>query len=146
MTALIVSAVLFAPAADPPKLSEAAQKELKKLEGKWKVQKMATAGMEHTLGPNDPELVMELKDGKWIFTGVEKAVVVALDPTADPKCIDLKSVEKGRNGAVDEAIYKLDGDTLSVCLYQGKGKQRPTSFDAPKERDTVLVVMKRFKE
>jgi uncharacterized protein (TIGR03067 family) len=147
MTALLLATALLVPAADAPKLSEAAQKELKKLEGKWKLQKAATAGMEQAFGPGDPDLVMEMKpDGKWIFTGVDKAVVVALDPAANPKCMDLKSVEKGRDGAVDEAIYKIDGDTLTVCLYQGKGKQRPTTFDPPKERDTILVVFKRVKE
>lgn len=146
MVAVLAVVLLLVPA-DAPKLSEAAQKELKKLEGKWKVEKMATAGMELTLGPTDRELVMEMTAaGKWIFTGKDKAVVVALDPAAQPKCLDLKSVEEGRDGTVDEAIYKIDGDTLTIALYQGKGKQRPTTFDTPKERDTILVVFKRVKE
>jgi uncharacterized protein (TIGR03067 family) len=146
--ATLLALALAAPA-DPPKekeLSAEAKKELKKLEGKWKVAKLGVNGQERTLGPDDRELAAEIKDGKWIFTGVEKAEIVAIDPTTEPKCIDFKSVEKGRAGTVDEAIYKIDGDTLTIALYQGKGKQRPANFDTPKDAGTILVVLNRVKE
>jgi uncharacterized protein (TIGR03067 family) len=111
---------------------------------------MAGKGMEIVLGPNDIELIGEFTGRKWLLgtaaKRVEKAEIVALDPTTDPKCIDLKSLEKARDGDVYEAIYQMDGDTLIICLYQGKGKQRPTSFENPKDQDTVMVVMKRVKE
>jgi uncharacterized protein (TIGR03067 family) len=87
-----------------------------------------------------------VKDRKWFFTGVEKAVIASIDPKTDPKCLDLKSVEKGRDGAVDEAIFQLDGDTLTICFCQGQGKNRPTTFDKPKEKDTILIVLKRVKD
>jgi uncharacterized protein (TIGR03067 family) len=150
---LLTAIILLAPGDDPqPKLSPEAQKELKKLQGKWKIQKMAGDGMEIVLGPNDKELIGEFKGMKWILGGVEeksrveKAEVCALDTKTDPICIDFKSLEKSRGDAIDEAIYKLDGDTLTICLYQGQGKQRPTTFDIPKDKGTVLVVMKRLKE
>jgi uncharacterized protein (TIGR03067 family) len=148
---LLTAIVLLTPGDDPqPKLSPEAQKELKKLEGKWKVQKMAGKGMEIELGKNDPELIGEFKGTKWIFgtveKGVEKAEIISIDTKTDPKCMDLKTLEKPRGDAIDEAIYKLDGDTLTICLYQGKGKQRPTGFDIPKDEGTVLVVLKRVKE
>ena len=42
-----MSGLLNAPA-DPPKLSEAAEKDLKKFEGKWKAEKLAADGNEET--------------------------------------------------------------------------------------------------
>jgi uncharacterized protein (TIGR03067 family) len=135
--------------ADPPKekeLPEAAQKELQKLQGKWKVVKICAKGMEYQPEKGDPELIGEFKGRTFSFTGAEKAEVVAIDPTTDAKCLDMKSLEKARNGVVDEGIFKLDGDTLTICFYQGQGKNRPASFDVPKEPDTVLAVFKRVVE
>ena len=131
--------------ADP--LPEASQKELKRLEGQWVVQSLEAKGRKHDVSDVEPRLIMEIKDNKWIFTGKEKAEIIALDPTTDPKCLDMKSIEEGRKGQVDEAIFKLEGDTLTVCLYQGKGKQRPTKFEtSPDLPDTVLAVFKRAKK
>lgn len=146
MFATLLLIAFTTPADAPPELPAEAKKELAKLEGKWKVTRMAAKGQDITLGPNDPELIAEIKDGKWFFGSREKAHVSAIDPKTDPKCIDFKSVEQGRGGAVDEAIFKLDGDTFTIALYQGKGKQRPTTFDAPKDNDTILVVLKRVKD
>lgn len=137
--------------AEPPKdkekeLPEAAKKEVAKLQGKWKGVKVAAKGREFEFGADDPEFIGEFKDRKWTLNGVDKAEIVALDPTTDPKCFDLKSLEKARNGAVDEAIYKLDGDTLTICLYGGEGKKRPTGFGVPEGEGTVLMVLKRVPE
>ncbi|QJW99117.1 TIGR03067 domain-containing protein [Frigoriglobus tundricola] len=134
--------------ADPPnekekELPEAAQKQLQKLQGKWKVVKLCAKGMEYQPAEGDRDLIAEFKGRKFSFTGVEKGEVVAIDSLADPKCLDMKCLEKGRTGVVDEGIFKLDGDTLTICFYQGEGKNRPTSFDAPKEPGTVMAVFKR---
>ncbi|AWM36894.1 hypothetical protein GobsT_52360 [Gemmata obscuriglobus] len=148
MFVTVAAVVLLAPA-EPPKaeakeLSPAAKKEVEKLQGKWKLIKGARAGKEYEHTEGDPELVVEFKGRTWVLNGVEKAEIVALDPSTDPKCLDLKSQEKARgDNVVDEAIFRLDGDALIVCLYQGSGKSRPSSFDIPKDKDTILVVLKR---
>lgn len=146
MFAAFIGISLITPSAEPPKeLPEAAQKELKRLQGKWKVEKMATDGKEFTPDKED-ELIVEIKGRKWSFTGQEKAEIVLIDTTTNPKCLDMKSVEKAREGVVDEGVYELEGDTLKVCWYQGKGKKRPTSFATPKERDTILCILRRVKD
>jgi uncharacterized protein (TIGR03067 family) len=128
---------------DENPLSAAAKQELEKLQGKWRVVKLAGKGMEQILTPNDPELIGEFKGRKWIFTGVDKGEIVALDPEKKPKCIDIKRLEAGRPDTIDEAIYKIEGDTLTICLYQGKGKNRPADFDIPKVNDIVLAEFQR---
>ncbi len=123
-------------------LSKEAKKELQKLQGEWLLKKVESAGKK--VENIDEKVVLEIKGNKWIFTGQLKGEIIALDPATDPKCLDIKSVEKGRKGQVDEAIYKIDGDTLTICLYQGKGKQRPTRFEATAEQpDTILVVFRK---
>jgi len=42
--------------------------------------------------------------------------------------------------------YKLDGDTLSLGIHAGGGKNRPTNFDVPKEDGFILLVLKRITE
>jgi uncharacterized protein (TIGR03067 family) len=152
MIPLVVSLVLAAPAADPPKEMElpvAAQKELKKLEGKWKLVKEVSAD-----GEREPEVVVEFKGRKLSLDMKEKKEnfefsVTALDPSTDPKCIDFTVlVEKGplAKGTVIEAIYKLDGDTLTLVGYAGEGKKRPANFDPPKDEGAGMWVLKRVKE
>jgi uncharacterized protein (TIGR03067 family) len=138
--------------ADEPKpevkekeFSAEAKKELKKLEGKWALKEGQRRGEKVEIGDNRP--VLEINGTKWIFTGQEKGEFIAIFPETDPKCFDLKSVEKGRKGEVQEAIYKIDGDTLTVCIHEGKGKQRPTRFEATAEQpDTILAVFERVKK
>lgn len=151
MFATLIAVLLTAPTQPPkeqkekePELPAAALKEVEKLQGKWKAVKGGRDGKEYVFQKTDPELLLEFKGRRWVLNGVEKAEIVALDPKTDPKCIDLKSLEKARGvGVVDEAIFKIEGDTLSVSLYQGQGKNRPSSFETPKEKDTILLVFER---
>src|SRR5262245_52802867 len=147
-------AVLFLTAAEPPQdkekeLSEAAQKELKKFEGKWRADKVVVDGQETTI-PAAAELAMEFVGRKFTI-GKDKrdvAEITALDPSADPKSLDFKALlptGELREGVIYEAIYKLDGDTLILAVHVGEGKKRPTKFEAPKDGKVVLMTFQREK-
>jgi uncharacterized protein (TIGR03067 family) len=155
MFTALVCLALAAPT-DPPKdkeLPEAAKKELKKLEGKWKVTKEITSNGENemaALGRGD-EVTVEFKGNKVIIAAKEKFEfeVSTLDGTVDPKILDLKALaDKGpiTKGSVIEAIYKFDGDTLILVGYAGEGKKRPANFDPPKDEGVGMWVMKKVKE
>ena len=148
MVATIAAVLLFAPAAEPPKLSEAAEKELKKFEGKWNLVKEITPEGEREAAE---ERVLEIKGRKLTVTLQEKIEleISSLDPTTDPKCIDLKTLAKTGGipeGVVIEAIYKFDGDTLTMAGYAGEAKKRPANFDAPKDPGHGIWVLKRIKD
>ena len=129
--------------ADP--LPKDAKKELERLQGEWILKSGARAGEKFEA--DDTPLVLEIKGVKWIFTGIEKGEIVAVDSKTDPKCFDLKSAEKGRKGQVLEGIYKIDGDALTICIHEGKGKQRPIRFKTtPQQPDTILAVFERVKK
>lgn len=125
--------------------NEAARKELKALEGSWVIERIEAGGKKHEPGSGE-KAVLTIKGPKWSFSITkEKGEVVALDPSCNPKLIDLKGIRMGREAIIREGIYKIDGDTLTIVFYQGKDKRRPTHFDTPSEAGTVLFVLKRVK-
>ncbi|HEV3384367.1 MAG TPA: TIGR03067 domain-containing protein [Gemmata sp.] len=132
----------------PQELSKEAQKEVKKLEGKWQVQKEITVNGE-TDRSDDPNGAVEFKERTVVIRGMEVLEIASLDLSTDPKCIDLKITKdfaRFKKGDVLETIYKLDGDTLTMALYEGEGNKRPTNLDPPKNPGTALIIMKRVKE
>jgi len=88
----------------------------------------------------EPQIVLEIRENKWIFTGQEKGKIIAMDS----RILDIKNSEEGRVGEVDEGIYKLIGDTLTICIYQGNGRNRPTEFTS-KNEDTIVAIFSRLK-
>lgn len=144
MVATLAAVLLLAPAADPPKLTEAGAKELKKFEGKWQIQKEVTADDERDRS-GDATAVVEFKGQKVFAEGKELGAVTALAPSTDPKCLDMKVDEGPAKGMVVEAIYKIDGDAMTISVFVGE-KKRPANFDKPKDAGAMLVTLKRIKE
>jgi uncharacterized protein (TIGR03067 family) len=130
--------------ADP--LDKAALKELKALEGDWALVRLEAGGKKHEPGA-DEQAKLTFQGTKWSFSATgEQGEVVALGTSSSPKLIDLKKTRRGGGAVVREGIYKVDGDTLTLALYQGTEKKRPTSFDTPTEAGTVVFVFKRTKQ
>jgi RNA polymerase sigma factor (sigma-70 family) len=95
-------------------------------------------------GEKTPE--EELKALRLIFTADGKLIhkygeheqegTYKLDPAKTPKAIDASDGKQMLFG-----IYKLEGDTLTVCL----GEERPTEFACKPGTKMMLVVLKREK-
>jgi uncharacterized protein (TIGR03067 family) len=148
--AVVVCVTGTAPAlANPPEdLPVAAKKELKVLEGKWRVVKFQYS--DHETTPDGDEVVVEFKGGAIDFAKSAAGAVVMLDPGTDPKCLDFKvSVGSGvfKKDTTYESVYKLDGDTLSWAVHIGReGKNRPSAFDKPKNSEVMVMVLNLAKE
>jgi len=135
--------------AEEPKLSEAAQKELKKFDGKWKMTKVVAGEAEETPMLDGAEVVLEFKGRKMMIGDKEIAEITALDPSTDPKLFDFKGLTdlgQLKKDTVYESIYKFDGDNLILALTLGETKKRPAKFEADKESGTVLITLKREKK
>jgi uncharacterized protein (TIGR03067 family) len=143
---LVVVPSLFGAA--PKELPEGAQKELKALEGKWRVVKVVFSDRE-AVHDEDSDLVFSFKGSAIDFAKSGSGVVVALDAATDPRCLDFKML-KGfgvlKEGATYESVYKRDGDTLSWAVHVGREKNRPVTFEKPADPGTLVIVMSRVNE
>jgi uncharacterized protein (TIGR03067 family) len=65
-----------------------------------------------------------------------------VDASKSPKQIEMIGTEGDLKGKAALGIYKLDGDTLTMC-YCLPGKERPTAFESSSGSGAFLVVWKR---
>lgn len=139
IAAVVVS--LLAPSAD---LSEDAKKLLKALEGDWKLVAMDFNGNEREL-PEREQQSVTIKGTKFTLDKFGEGEITALDPATTPPLVDFVMRRKPESGFTNEAIYKLEKDTLIVVVYVGEDRKRPASFDVPKDGFTVRFTLKRVK-
>jgi uncharacterized protein (TIGR03067 family) len=67
-----------------------------------------------------------------------------LNPSANPKALDITGTEGPNKGKTILAIYERNGDTLRIC-YDLSGKSRPTEFKTTAGTRLFLVEYKRQK-
>jgi uncharacterized protein (TIGR03067 family) len=152
MLAMLFALSLALPIAEPakePELSEAAQKEVKKLAGKWNALSLVVDGGIRKAEGDETEHHFEFKGRKFFLSEMELLGIESLDPGTDQKCIDLKALNDSgimRQGMVYEGVYKLDGDILVLSIYIGKGKSWPEKFESSEGSAIVVLSMKREKK
>lgn len=84
---------------------------------------------------------MTVQGGKWMRPGVGNEASFTLDPSKTPRQIDLIERE---NQMKLVGIYRIEGDTLTVCGAEGNGAERPTEFAAGPNR--ILLEFRREKK
>lgn len=126
-------------AADPP-AKDGAKGDRDKLQGEWVLVSMDLPPRVKKLGEEKIKRSgLVVKDDKWqMITDGRPAAKVpfTIDPTKDPKEIDFKVTIgpgvkiKGGNEFTLKGIYKLDGDTLTLCRTVLGTDDRPKEFKA----------------
>jgi uncharacterized protein (TIGR03067 family) len=108
--------------------TEAAKKDLKKLEGDWKAIKSEADGNASNGGDDiiiEGDKLSLVIRGRITFVGK-----VQLDPSKEPKAIDWKLTEGPgvMPGQTKPGIYRFKDDKLEICWNPVGSKDRPRRF------------------
>jgi uncharacterized protein (TIGR03067 family) len=127
-----------------------AKKELAKIEGTWEVTEATLDGMK---APADvlanEKITFTVKGDTFTIKHGEKTSgsgTVAIDPTQKPATLDITYTEGAHKGKKELGIYKLDGDTMTACVSEAGGKERPREFASKEGTKFELLTMKRKKQ
>jgi uncharacterized protein (TIGR03067 family) len=141
---LILSLVAIWPSTATDPDDNTVKNELKQHQGTW----VATSSI-HDDQPAPEAIVRSIKrivtddhvvwerDGKR-FAGTK----IELDPTREPKTIDLIPDGGPKRGEHVLGIYKLEGDVLTICTA-ASGQPRPKQFKAGKGSGCTLQTFQR---
>jgi uncharacterized protein (TIGR03067 family) len=136
---LALALVVTAPGPkDPPK------KEPRSIVGEWACTECVAGGQAATKDELS-EIKLEFgSDGTFRFEfGPQRATgTYTSDRTKDPAELDYVNdrISKG-----NQAIFKIEKDTLTICLAEG-GRARPNAFVSPPGSRLVLMTMKRVEK
>ena len=146
MRALLIPAFAFAICLGTAAAEDKAAADLKALVGKWDIVKAELAGKDIT--EHLKSMKFEITEGgKYTADlGEEKDVgAFTVDPAKKPKEMDIKGNGGPNKDKLIKAIYKLDGDTLTVCYELGGGDKRPEKFETKPDTKLLVINYKRKK-
>jgi uncharacterized protein (TIGR03067 family) len=134
-------------AAPAPK--DVPKKDAPSLVGEWEGEKATANGKDLPVPPGgvgftfNADGTMTMREGKR----APRPARYTADPKKDPAEFDILPPDDKADRGVFVGIYKIEGDTLTVCAAVGPpGTARPTKFEAPEGSNVRLVVFKRVKK
>ena len=119
--------------------------DLKAMVGKWKIEKAVLSGKDITDVIKDAKF--EITDGgKYTLEfGAEKdAGTFTVDASKKPRQLDVKPSAGPLKDKVMKGIYKIDGDSMTIC-YEHAGGDHPKAFESKEGTNDLLIVYKRMK-
>ena len=119
--------------------------DIQNLQGAWNIAELEVDGNkmpESMLG--ESQIVVKGSKFDTVSMGAAYCGMLTLDETADPKTFDLKFTEGPEKGNTNLGIYKLNGDTWTLCLAT-RGNTRPNTFATKPGTGIALETLKRGK-
>ena len=119
--------------------------ETKKIQGAWILVSSESDGKAVPAEDLKERKLQMVFDKDEVLATMEERVVslgtFKLDPARTPRWYD----RTYSDGTPRRGIYRLEGDTLTICLA-GLGKDRPTTFETKKDDGRSLLVYQRAKK
>ena len=117
---------------------------IKAFEGDWRITAWEQGG---------GELPKEFLDvAKWVVKGnkytftagdqMEEGTLKA-DPDKKPAALDIEITAGMDKGKTQVGIYKVEKETITICLARPGEKDRPTEFTAAGDKGFILITMKK---
>ena len=149
-TLLLLIAFLWPACSASPRArrEDGAARELRAMAGSWRPVFMENNGYQSS-SEADLSGILWIRDadGRWTARRDGKAVVEwavrKIDPTQNPRTIDIEVAAGVYKGVVYLGIYELDGDTLRICFALPDKPERPTDFSAAKGSVRALSEFRR---
>lgn len=126
---------------------DAAKKDLKAMQGTWKVTAAEHDGdsLDRIVGG-----IMVVKDNNFhikTVSGTELKGDLVLNPAKTPKHLDYIHQDGPLKDKKWEGIYELKDDTLKICYAEADSeKERPTEFKTLKKSALLYLELKREKK
>lgn len=122
----------------------AAEQELQRLQGDWRFDWLEVDGERRQPAEEQSRIPLVIR-GKEM-QHAENKVSFAIDATTDPKIMDVVVSDDAAAGRTFEGIYKLENDTLTICLNPSDGPpKRPVEFATKLDSQYVLLGFIRIK-
>jgi uncharacterized protein (TIGR03067 family) len=136
---LVGSSLCMTPVAAP----DQGQDDAKLIQGTWIPIQAELGGKEMPEEVRKSIKLILKGDTYTAFVGDKPdAGTCKLDPTKNPKTLDILGTDGPNKGKTILTIYELKGDTLKVC-YDLSGKGRPTEFNTKGGPQHYLVTYQR---
>jgi uncharacterized protein (TIGR03067 family) len=149
LAALVVALALTAAGAigaQPPGPDNPSAADAERMQGVWEMAEYVVNGVAAPENMTRPWLLVV--EGDVYNPGSGETSVeyrFRLDPNLLPKSIDLAPLLPGSKGKYYRGVYKLDGETLTICRPLDIDDERPAGFTARDGSNLTRVVWKRRK-
>jgi len=118
--------------------------------GLWELEQSFSNGKDATKRRDAPLRYEFRKDGTYVIYEGDKEIVgprdFQIDPKGNPATLDSNTTKSlGGEPAFSLAIYKIEGDQLTICKVM-PGKARPTVFQTSPESPNYMMIFRRVKK
>jgi uncharacterized protein (TIGR03067 family) len=144
MTPLLLGLALTL-AAPAPK--DTAKKDVPHV-GSWTLESLTFAGQPVPLPDSEKKTITFTTDGKIVRDQAGKTEdggTFTVDLKKFPCEIDVVEGAGPQKGQTAKGIFKVEGDTLTICMALGD-ESRPSVFDSPAGSRYILLTAKRVKK